>query len=222
MITLQQVKNNPQILQFIKKTELALKNLSYTDHGLRHSDLVSQRAKDIAGQLGLGKKEQEMATIAAFCHDMGNFVGRPFHNYVSALLFHQVFQKDIDPDDLTTIMQAISYHDEKVRELALTNPISAIVILADKSDVHRSRVLTSSLKEIKADIHDRVNYAVESSKLEVDEKKKRIILTLKIDTKFVPAMEYFEIFTERMVLCRKAAEYLGYNFGLVINDFVLL
>ena len=222
MITLEQVKNNPQILQFIKKTEQALKNLSYTDHGLRHSDLVSQRAKDIAGQLGLGKKEQEMATIAAFCHDMGNFVGRPFHNYVSALLFHQVFQKDIDPDDLTTIMQAISYHDEKVRELALTNPISAIVILADKSDVHRSRVLTSSLKEIKADIHDRVNYAVESSKLEVDEKKKRIILTLKIDTKFVPAMEYFEIFTERMVLCRKAAEYLGYNFGLVINDFVLL
>jgi len=222
MITLEQVKKNPQIIKFIEKTELALKNLSYTDHGLRHSDLVSQRAKDIAKQLGLDKKEQEMAAMAAFCHDMGNFVGRPFHNYVSALLFHQVFQKDIEPDDLTTIMQAISYHDEKVRELALTNPISAIVILADKSDVHRSRVLTSSFKEIKADIHDRVNYAVESSKLEVDEKKKRIILTLKIDTKFVPAMEYFEIFTERMVLCRKAAEYLGYNFGLVINDFVLL
>lgn len=222
MITLEQVKKNPQILQFIKKTENALKVLSYTDHGLRHSNIVSERAGEIAQQLGLNKKDQEMAAIAAFCHDMGNFIGRPFHNYVAALLFHQVFSQEMDPDDLTTIMQAISYHDEKVRELALTNPISAIVILADKSDVHRSRVIGSNINEIKADIHDRVNYAVESSKLEVDKKKKRIILTLKIDTEFVPAIEYFEIFTDRMVLCRKAAEYLGHNFGLVINDFVLL
>ncbi len=126
----------------------------------------------------------------------------------------------MDADDLTTAMQAISYHDEKVRELALTSPVSAVVILSDKSDVHRSRVMVSDIKEIKADIHDRVNYAVKSSDLKVD--KKRIILTLKIDTKFVPAIEYFEIFTGRMVLCRKAAEYLGYSFGLVINDFVLL
>jgi len=222
MITLEQVKKNPQILQFIKKTELALKTLSYTDHGLRHSSIVSERAREISKDLGLSEKEQEMSAIAAFCHDMGNFVGRPFHNYVAAVLFHQVFQQDINPDDLTTIMQAISYHDEKVRELALTNPVSAVVILADKSDVHRSRVITSDIKEIKSDIHDRVNYAVKSSDLAVDKKNKKIILTLKIDTKFVPAIEYFEIFTERMILCRKAAEYLGYNFGLVINDFVLL
>jgi len=170
----------------------------------------------------LSKKQQNMAEIAAFCHDMGNFVGRPFHNYVGAILFHQVFQKEIEPDELTTIMQAISYHDEKVKELALTSPVSAIVILADKSDVHRSRVIVSDMKKIRSDIHDRVNYAVKSSSMKVDKRKKRIILTLKIDTKFVPAIEYFEIFTQRMVLCRKAAEYLGYNFGLVINNFVLL
>lgn len=222
MITLEQVKKNPQIIQFIKKTEAALKVLSYTDHGLRHSNLVSERARKIAQDLNLSEREQEMASIAAFCHDMGNFVGRPFHNYVGALLFHQVFQNEVEAEELTTIMQAISYHDERVRELALTNPMSAIVILADKSDVHRSRVITPTIDEIKTDIHDRVNYAVKSSELSVDKKKKRIILTLKIDTKFVPAIEYFEIFTDRMILCRRAAEYLGYNFGLVINDFVLL
>lgn len=222
MITLEKVKKNPQILQFIKKTEETLRKLSYTDHGLRHSTLVAKRAKDIAGQLGLNKDEQEMSSIAGFCHDMGNFIGRPFHNYLAATLFHQVFQNDIEADNLTTIMQAISYHDEKVRELALISPVSAIVILADKSDVHRSRVIDKKMSKIKSDIHDRVNYAVKSSNLKVDKRKKRIILTLKIDTKFVPAIEYFEIFTDRMVLCRKAAEYLGYNFGLVINNFVLL
>lgn len=222
MITLKQVKKNPQILQFIDKTEKALKALSYTDHGLRHSNIVSERARKIAIDFNLSEKDQELSAIAAFCHDMGNFVGRPFHNYLAAVLFHQVFQNDMDADDLTTIMQAISYHDEKVRELALISPVSAIVILADKSDVHRSRVIASNMKDIKEDIHDRVNYAVKSSDLSVDKKKKRIILTLKIDTKFVPAIEYFEIFTDRMVLCRKAAEYLGYNFGLVINNFVLL
>jgi len=222
MITLKEVKKNPQILQFIKKTEKSLESLAYTDHGLRHSTLVSGRAREIASKLGLGEKEQEMSSIAGFCHDMGNFVGRPFHNYTGAILFHQVFQNEIEPDALTTMMQAISYHDEKVRELALTSPVSAIVILADKSDVHRSRVLISDINKIKADIHDRVNYATKSANLSVDKKKKRIILTLKIDTKFVPVIEYFEIFTERMVLCRKAAEYLGYKFGLVINNFVLL
>jgi metal-dependent HD superfamily phosphatase/phosphodiesterase len=222
MITLERVKKNPQILQFIEKTEKVLKALSYTDHGLRHSNVVSERAAAISKDLGLSEKEQQLSAIAAFCHDMGNFVGRYFHNYAGALLFHQVFQNDMDPDDLTTTMQAISFHDERVRELALTSPVSAVVILADKSDVHRSRVIEAKMKDIKADIHDRVNYAVTSSDLKVDKRKKRIILTLKIDTKFVPAIEYFEIFTDRMVLCRRAAEYLGYGFGLVINDFVLL
>jgi hypothetical protein len=221
MITLNEVKKNPQIIQFIKRTEEALNDLSYTDHGLRHSEVVSKRAREIAEKIGLNEKEQELSAIAAFCHDMGNFIGRPFHNYLGALLFHQVFKDEINPEDLTLIMQSISYHDERVRELALTSPVSAVVILADKSDVHRLRVTVKSMDKIKSDIHDRVNYATKSSKLDIDKKKKRIILNLQIDTKFVPVIEYFEIFTERMVLCRKAAEYLGYNFGLVINNFIL-
>jgi len=219
MITLKEVKKNPHILQFIKRTEEALSELAYTDHGLRHSEIVSKRAKDIAKKIGLSQREQELSAIAAFCHDMGNFVGRPFHNYLAAILFHQVFKDEMPADELTLIMQAISYHDEKVRELALTSPISAVVILADKSDVHRSRVTVRSMDKIKSDIHDRVNYATKSSEVKIN--KKRIILNLKIDTKFVPVIEYFEIFTERMVLCRKAAESLGYDFGLVINNFVL-
>jgi len=222
MITLNKVKKNKQILEFIEKTENTLKQLAYTDHGLRHSLIVAERALAIAKEMGLSKREQEQSGVAAFCHDMGNFIGRPFHNYLAAILFHQVFQKEADPEELATIMQAISYHDEKVRELALTSPVSAIVILADKSDVHRSRVTYEDLEAIKKDIHDRVNFATEKAELNIDKDKKRIILALKIDTSFCPVMEYFEIFTERMVLCRKAAEYRGFNFGLVINDFVLL
>ena len=222
MITLTQVKNNPQILEFVKRTENYLSALSYTDHGLRHSTLVANRAKAIASEIGLKKRDGELAAIAGFCHDMGNFLGRSYHNYLAALLFHQVFQKDFEAQELAIIMQAISNHDERIREIIFPGPISAIVVLADKSDVHRSRVISKVIDEIKADIHDRVNYATRSSNLNIDKAKKKITLTLKIDTNFVPIMEYFEIFTDRMVMCRKTAESLGYGFGLVINKFRLL
>ncbi len=222
MIKLKEVQENPQIKEFISQTEKALSALSYTDHGFRHSKLVAERAKGIAKEIGLSEKEGESAAIAGFCHDMGNFLGRNYHNYLAALLFHQVFQKDFEPEELATITQAISMHDEGIREIAFASSVAAIVVLADKSDVQRSRVVQDTMDEIKADIHDRVNYATTSSSLKIDKKKKRIILSLNIDTKFVPVMEYFEIFTRRMVMCRKAAEYLGYNFGLVINKFILL
>jgi hypothetical protein len=117
-------------------------------------------------------------------------------------------------------MKAIANHDKY--EMKFSDPISAIVVLADKSDVRRERVIVKDLKIIKSDIHNRVNFAVKSSRLGIDKKKKRITLVLRIDTSFVPVMEYFEIFTERMVYCRKAAEYLGYQFNLVINNFKLL
>lgn len=220
MITLSQVKKNPQILEFIKQTETALAALSYTDHGFRHSNLVADRARTIAKEIGLNKREQELAAIAAFCHDMGNFLSRHLHNYLAAMLFHQVFSKDSEADDIAIISQAIANHDKE--EMSFINPIPAVVVLADKSDVHRSRVITKFIDEIKTDIHDRVNYATKESHLKIDRAKKRITLTLKIDTNFVPIVEYFEIFTERMVFCRKAAKYLGYDFGLVINKFRLL
>jgi metal-dependent HD superfamily phosphatase/phosphodiesterase len=222
MLSLAQLKNNPFVLEFIKSTEKILAALSYTDHGLRHSELVAKRAKAIAEEIGLSQREGELASMAAFCHDMGNFLSRTYHNYFGALLFFQVFQKDFEPKELIAVMQAIANHDKDIEDMSFGSPISAVAVLADKSDVHRSRVIAKKMEEIKADIHDRVNYATKSSRLFVDKKKKRIILNLTIDSNFVPLMEYFEIFTDRMVFCRTAAKYLGYDFGLVINKFKLL
>lgn len=220
MIKLSQVKKNPQILEFIKQTEIALATLAYTEHGLEHATLAADRARTIAKEVGLGKKDQELGAIAAFCHDMGNFLGRKIHHYFGALLFYQVFQNDFTPREITLIMHAIANHDKE--DMKFYHPIAAVVILADKSDVHYSRVMVKDLAKIRKDIHDRVNFATKSSHFKIDQKQKRITLTLKIDTKFVPIMEYFEIFTERMVYCRKAAEYLKYDFGLVINNLKLL
>ena len=222
MITLSQIKKNQQVLGFIKETEKTLAALSYTDHGLRHASLTADRARNVAKEVGLVKRDQELAAIASFCHDMANFVSRSHHNYFGAMLFHQVFSNDFAVKEMTDIMQAISNHDKSQEDMSFANPISAIVVLADKSDVHRSRVVVKKMEEIKADIHDRVNYATKECRLKIDKAKKKITLTLKIDTSFVPIMEYFEIFTDRMVFCRLAAEYLGYTFGLVINNFRLL
>lgn len=219
MTTFSQVKNNPLVLEYIKRTEEALVALSYTDHGLRHCNLVADRARNIAKGIGLDQRTQELCAIAGFCHDMGNFLSRTNHHYLASVLFQQVFVNDFDPKELTEIMQAIANHDKD--EMNFTTTVSAILVLADKADVHRSRVTVSKMEDIKGDIHDRVNYATKDSKLRVDKAKKRIILSLEIDTTFVPVIEYFEIFTDRMVFCRKAAEFLGYSFGLVINKFRL-
>ena len=220
MTTLDDVKKDLQVLNFISQTEEALAALAYTDHGLRHTNIVSDRAMKIAKDIGLSPREIELAGIAGFCHDMGNFMTRDYHHYFGALIFHQIFQKDFAPEEMSMIMQAISNHDKK--EMNFTHKISAILVLADKSDVDRSRVLSKDKEEIKKDIHNRVNYATTESSLKVDKVNKRITLSLKIDTNFVPIMEYFEIFTERMMFCRTAAEFLGYNFGIVINKTRLL
>ena len=220
MFTLTQIKNNHQVLEFIRQTEIRMRVLKYSEHGLRHSGLVSERAKTIAKAIGLSEREQEMCAIAGFCHDMGNFLGRTHHHYWGALLFHQVFQNE-NPEEVSIIAQAIATHD-KESEMKIANSVSAVVVLADKSDVDRSRVRKSSMAEIQADIHSRVNHGATFNKIKVDKQKKRIILVLKIDKKVVPIMEYFEIFTDRMVYCRQAAEFLGYKFGLVINHIELL
>ncbi len=222
MITLDQIKKNPQVIEFIKQTEMVLSALNFTDHGLRHTEIVSERAKKIAKDIGLSEKDQELSGIVGFCHDMGNFISRSYHNYFASLLFHQIFKDEMEVEDLAVVMQGLANHDKRKEDIAFTSPVSAVAILADKSDVHRSRVTVTKIEDIKSDIHDRVNYATTSSDIKVDKSKKRIILTLRIDTNFVPVIEYFEIFTSRMVFCRKAAEYLGYEFGLVINKFKLL
>jgi uncharacterized protein len=220
MTTLDDVKKHPQILEFIDQTEEAMEALSYTNHGLRHADIVCERAMQIAKNIGLNQREIELAGIAGFCHDMGNFLTRTYHHFFGATLFSQVFMGTFEPKELAMVMQAISNHDKQ--EMNFTHHISAILVLADKSDVDRTRVTATKLEHIKSDIHDRVNYAARESTITVDKEKKNITLALKIDTNFCPIMEYFEIFTERMAFCRKAAQFLGYDFGLVINKFRLL
>lgn len=220
MITLEDVKKNPQILEFINQTEQAMEALRYTNHGLRHSKVVSERATQIAKEIGLSEREGELAAIASFCHDMGNFLTRTYHHFFGAQLFSQVFMGKMDPAELAMVMQAISNHDKD--EMNFVHNVSAILVLADKSDVHRNRVSQQSMEETKSDIHDRVNWATTESALNVDTKAKKIVLALKIDVTFCPIMEYFEIFTERMEFCRKAAQFLGFNFGLEINGTQLL
>lgn len=219
-LTLKAVKENKKIIGFIQQTEKYMDGMGYTDHGNRHINIVAERARSLAKKIGLYAHDQELAAIAGYCHDIGNFLGRSQHHYLGAILFSQVFLNLMDDsEDVATIMQAIVSHDKN--ELKLVNKISAILILADKSDVHRTRVKERSLANIKADIHDRVNYAVIDNDLQVNAAKKEIILKLKIDTKFSDAVEYMEIFIDRMTYCRQAAEYLGYRFGLVINNFKL-
>lgn len=220
MITLKKVQKNPLILGFIKQTETTLKVHDYTHHGLGHSNLVADRARTVARVIGLSKKEQELSSIAGFCHDSANFLSRTYHNYLGAVMFQQIFADDFSPKELALIMQAIANHDKY--KMKFSNPVSAVVVLADKSDVHRSRVTIKNIKKIKSDIHNRVNYATKASRLGINKKSKRITLSLEIDVKFVPLIEYFEIFTDRMIYCRKAASYLGYRFGLIINSVKIL
>lgn len=220
MITLKDVKNNVQILEFINQTDRAMDALSYTNHGLRHTGVVADRAMKIAKAIGLNDREIELCGIVGFCHDMANFMSRTNHHYFAGLLFFQIFHDQFEPKEMAQIMQAIAEHDKP--EMSFTTAIAAVLVIADKSDVDRSRVSQTKMEDIRQDIHDRVNYASTESNIKIEKEKKRITLTLKIDTNFVPVMEYFEIFTERMAFCRTAAKFLGYDFGLVINKFRLL
>ncbi|MFA5020510.1 MAG: HD domain-containing protein [Patescibacteria group bacterium] len=218
-LTLEEVKNNPFIDDFILQTEIYLKALGFTDHGYRHVNIVADRCQLLARQLKLSQREIDLAGIAGYCHDMGNFLGRTQHHYWAAMLFSQIFIPQCEPRDISRIAQAIVSHDKD--EVKIVDKISAILILADKSDVHRDRVIRRDFKGIKGDIHDRVNYAATSNTLKVNNLRRQVILKIAIDTKESNAMDYFEIFSERMSFCRVAAEYLGYKFILIINNFKL-
>ncbi|MDD3808526.1 MAG: HD domain-containing protein [Candidatus Pacebacteria bacterium] len=191
-----------------------------TEHGLKHAEFVSLRALEIAKKLNLDKRNQDLSLSAAYTHDIGNFLSRTYHHYFGSLLLFDILKDKINIKDLTIIMQAVANHDKE--DMKLVHPVSAITIIADKSDVRRERVLENDMKKIKEDIHDRVNYATIDNKLTVDFSNKTITLKLKIDTNVCPIMEYFEIFTARMNYCRLSAEYLGYHFSLIINNFKLL
>lgn len=219
MITLQDVKNNEEVEALIKGAQKQLNGLGYTEHSHRHISIVSKRAGDILETLGYPKRTVELAKIAGYLHDIGNCVNRVDHAHSGAILAYDILKDMGMPvEERTEIMMAIGNHDENTG--TAVSEISAAIILADKSDVHRNRVVNTNLSTF--DIHDRVNYAVTNADLKLDSKDRKILLDLTIDTKICPVLDYFEIFMDRTMMSKYAAKYLKIWFELVINDTKLL
>ncbi|HEX2025149.1 MAG TPA: HD domain-containing protein, partial [Actinomycetota bacterium] len=195
-----------------------MEGLGFTEHGFRHATLTGRIAYNLLSRLDFDPRTVELAAIAGYLHDVGNAISRWGHGQTGAVLVHHVLADRMDPAELAVLMGAVGNHEEELGMAAGT--VAAAVILADKSDVHRSRVRKTA--QIDFDIHDRVNYAAEQSFLRVDGEAKTITLELKIDTAISHVMEYFEIFLGRMVMCRRAAEQLECSFHLDINGASLL
>ena len=219
MINLKDVRENPEVDALIRGAQKQLNALGYTEHGHRHISIVSKRAGDILEKLGYPERTVELARIAGYMHDIGNCVNRVDHAHSGAILAYNILKDMGMPvDERTEIMMAIGNHDENTG--SAISDISAALILADKSDVHRDRVVNKNLSTF--DIHDRVNYAVTNANLDLDEKERKIILELKIDTKICPVLDYFEIFMDRTMMSKYAAKFLKVWFELIINDTKLL
>ena len=219
MITLEDIKTDPEIDVYIRKGDEYLKAMGFTEHSYRHLNLVSSISANVLERLGFGDKEIFLAAAAGYLHDIGNVVGRHGHGGIGAsMIFHILTRKGMEPEDIAAIVSAVGNHEEEFGQPV--NSVSAALILGDKSDVHRSRVRNRDIADF--DIHDRVNYAVEHSFLNVDGENKTVVLELKIDPEISTVMEYFEIFLVRMVMCRRAAAFLGCHFGLMINGAQIL
>lgn len=219
MITLKDVRENPEVDALIRGAQKQLNALGYTEHGHRHISIVSKRAGDILEKLEYPERTVELARIAGYMHDIGNCINRVDHAHSSAILAYNILKDMGMPvDERTEIMMAIGNHDENTGNAI--SDISAALILADKSDVHRDRVVNRNLSTF--DKHDRVNYAVTNANLTLDEKDRKIILDLKIDNKICPVLDYFEIFMERTMMSKYAAKFLKIWFELIINDTRLL
>ena len=219
LFSYENLKKDEEIIAYIKAANDVLGEIGYTEHGLAHAVKTGTDASRILEILGYDERTCELAKIAGLMHDIGNAVNRCDHAQSGAFLAFELLRvRNFPVSEVIAVTTAIGHHDEKTA--APVTPLAAALILADKSDVRTTRV--RSKKTVKTDIHDRVNYAVFSSELEVNGEGKLICLTLKIDTEICPVMEYFEIFLERMVLCKKSAAYLGCDFELIINDTRLL
>ena len=219
MITLKDIKENQELDSLIRGAQKQLNAIGYTEHGHRHISIVSKRAGDILEKLGYPERTVELTRIAGYMHDIGNCVNRVDHAHTGAILAYNILREmEMPVDERTEIMMAIGNHDEKTG--TAISDISAALILADKSDVHRDRVVNKNLSTF--DIHDRVNYAVTNAELEIDEKERKIILNLTIDTNICPVLDYFEIFMQRTMMSKYAAKYLKVWFELVINGTKLL
>ncbi len=219
MITLEDVKNNPEVQALVVGSQKQLNVLGYTEHSVRHTTIVSERAGKILEDLGYSKDRVELAKIAGYLHDIGNCVNRQDHAHSGAILAYNILKDmGMDVQSRTEIMTAIGNHDEQTG--TAVSDISAALILADKSDVHRNRVIKTNIATF--DKHDKVNYAVTDANLKLDKEKRKITLDIKIDTEICPVLDYFEIFIDRMIMSKFAAKFLKIWFELIINDTKLL
>ena len=219
MITLEDVIKNEEVQAFINASQKQLEALGYTEHSNRHIGIVSKRTGEILQKLGFDERTIELGKIAGYLHDIGNCVNRVDHAHTGAMLAYNILKEmGMPAEDRTEIMMAIGNHDESTG--TAVSAISAALILADKSDVHRDRVINTNMSTF--DIHDRVNYAVTDAKLEINEETKKIRLTLKIDTEICPVLNYFQIFMDRTMMSKYAAKYLHIWFELIINEIKLL
>ena len=219
MITFSEIKNSEEIRTYIALADESLVALGFTEHSFAHVTHVAETVKYLLETLGYSEREVELGQIAGYLHDIGNLINRVDHSQSGAMMAFRIL-KDMgaQPEDIATIVTAIGNHDEGTG--VPVNPIAAALILADKSDVRRSRVRNPEFSQF--DIHDRVNYSVRKSVLKINEEHTIVKLKLLIDTKHGSVMDYFEIFLNRMILCRKAAERLGLSFKLIINEQQLI
>ena len=219
MLTFADVKNNAAIRTYIQRADESLIALGYTEHSFAHVTMVAETAGYILETLGYDPRTVELARIAGYLHDIGNLVNRVDHSQSGAVMAFRILDNlNCDPEEIATIVTAIGNHDEGTGQPV--NAVAAALILADKSDVRRSRVRNQDPSTF--DIHDRVNYSVKKSQLKINEEHTLIKLKLSVDTKYGSVMDYFEIFMGRMILCRKAAEKLGLQFKLMINEQQLI
>ncbi|ARU63709.1 phosphohydrolase [Tumebacillus avium] len=218
-ITLAEIKQLPQIQQYIVSADKFLKAMGFTEHGFRHVTLVSNIAENVMELLGYSERERELAAIAGYIHDIGNITGRHDHGKAGAIMcFHILEGIGMPYDEVACIVGAVGNHEEQYGEAV--NTIAAALILADKSDVHRTRVRRRDVSQF--DIHDRVNYAATSSFLHVSAEPREVTLKIEIDNTISSVMEYFEIFMERMLMCQRAAKMLDARFRLNINGADIL
>lgn len=218
-ITFADVKKSQEIKTYIKQADASLAVMGYTEHSFAHTTKCAEVAGQLLKDLGYDDRDIELAKIAAYMHDIGNVINRADHAQSGAVMAFRLLEKmGMPAEDIATIITAIGNHDEKTA--FPVNAVAAALIIADKTDVRRSRVRRK--RTIHTDIHDRVNYAVEKADLKLDTENKTITLCLTIDTKMSAVMEYFEIFIERMLLCRKATDYFGFSFKLNINGNAIM
>ena len=219
MLTYKEITQSEAIKTYIIRADESLGALGYTEHSFAHVMHVAQMAGYILETMGYDARTVELAKIAGYLHDIGNLVNRKDHSQSGAVMAWSILQDmGCDPGEIATIVTAIGNHDEGTG--VPVNPVAAAMILADKADVRRSRVRNQDFSTF--DIHDRVNYSVQQSSLQISDDRTRVTLELTIDTRFGSVMDYFEIFLQRMILCRKAAEKLGLQFKLLINGQPLI